>query len=253
MEGVYHDLNLDKHFEHPDNRGWINLFQRWAWSSMFRFTWSVTASTFGARFQTFCEQKMKFRKYEVKIGIDKNGDPEGLEIKKNIVDKHLLSKSMADQSGESPFSEYLDKFWKDAENKFGFNRLESKLLVSLIKENRKSCTIYPIFIRVEDNPLKDKLKFDLNVGFFIMDEIIDNSHKELYYFRIQNHLRKMGLGRDSLLVFLSHKYFRKKKIKLNFIRPPSNALEVPSKKEKKYFEMLFHTVKSEVETIHTKG
>jgi len=43
MESVYHDLKLDREFDHPDNRGWINLFQRWGWSRMFRFTWSATA------------------------------------------------------------------------------------------------------------------------------------------------------------------------------------------------------------------
>ncbi len=249
MESVYHDLNLDEYFEHPDNRGWINLFRRWAWSRMFRFTWSVTASTFGARFQTFCEQKLKFKKGAVKVGIDKKGIPRGLQVKCNIIKKYLLQKPNEEIFGGAYTSEYLGNFMKNAENKYGFNYFETKLLISLIKANPKPCIIYPLFIRIEDNPLKDKLEFDFNIGFIMMDY----SQKEMYYFRIQNHLRKMGLARESLLAFLSDEYFYEKRINLNLVRPSFDTPEVPSKKEWKYFEMLFQMVKSDVGTIHSKG
>lgn len=58
MENVYLDLDLEEHWEHPDNRGWMNLFHRWAWSGMFRVTWAASASCYGARFQTFCERRL---------------------------------------------------------------------------------------------------------------------------------------------------------------------------------------------------
>jgi hypothetical protein len=240
MESVYHDLNLDEYFEHPDNRGWINLFNRWWWSRMFRFTWSVTASTFGARFQTFCEQKMKFKKCKVKVGKDKKGIPKGLQIECSLIKKYL--------AGEKFFTDYFSNLWEKAENTFGFNYFETELLIDLIKTNLHPCTIYPIFICTEDNPLKDKLTFDFNVGFIIMD----SSQTEMYYFRIQNHLRKMGLARESLRVFLSHEFFRQKNISLNLLEPSFEALEVPLKNEKRYFEMLFNTVKNEVEIIHSR-
>jgi len=54
MESIYHDLRLEAEHEHPDHRGWINLFKHWTWSPTFRLTWAVTAGTYGARFQTFC-------------------------------------------------------------------------------------------------------------------------------------------------------------------------------------------------------
>jgi hypothetical protein len=58
MENVYTDLDLESDYNHPDNRGWMNLFRHWSWSGMFRVTWTVSACTFGARFQKFCEKHL---------------------------------------------------------------------------------------------------------------------------------------------------------------------------------------------------
>lgn len=58
MEDVYVDLDLEEQFNHPDNRGWMNYFKHWSWAPMFRVTWSICASTYGARFQTFCERHL---------------------------------------------------------------------------------------------------------------------------------------------------------------------------------------------------
>lgn len=58
MENVYHDLNLDEQQGHPDNRGWMNLFRHWSWAGMLRVTWAISASTYGARFQRFCRQRL---------------------------------------------------------------------------------------------------------------------------------------------------------------------------------------------------
>jgi hypothetical protein len=38
MESVYLDLKLDQEHDHPDNRGWMNLFKHCSWSGMFRAT-----------------------------------------------------------------------------------------------------------------------------------------------------------------------------------------------------------------------
>jgi hypothetical protein len=58
MEDVYLDLNLAEESDHPDNSGWMNLFQHWSWSSMFRATWVISASCYGARFRSFCENEL---------------------------------------------------------------------------------------------------------------------------------------------------------------------------------------------------
>ena len=58
MESVYVGLNLDTEWRHPDNSGWLNVFNHWAWSGMFRVTWAVSAATYGGRFRAFCEQRL---------------------------------------------------------------------------------------------------------------------------------------------------------------------------------------------------
>lgn len=59
MESVYHDLDLEQAWSHPDNRGWMNAFRHWSGAPMFRVTWAVGAPTFGARFVAFCELRLQ--------------------------------------------------------------------------------------------------------------------------------------------------------------------------------------------------
>jgi hypothetical protein len=59
MESVYHDLDLERAWNHPDSRGWMNAFRHWSGAPMFRVTWAVGAPTFGARFVAFCEQRLQ--------------------------------------------------------------------------------------------------------------------------------------------------------------------------------------------------
>jgi hypothetical protein len=58
FEAIYVDLQLEKEFGHPDNRGWMNFFRHWASSPMFRVMWLIGASNYGARFQTFCARHL---------------------------------------------------------------------------------------------------------------------------------------------------------------------------------------------------
>jgi len=55
MEGVFVDLELERNAQHPDNRGWINLFRSWSWMPLFRLAWALTAQNRGSRFVRFCE------------------------------------------------------------------------------------------------------------------------------------------------------------------------------------------------------
>ncbi|WP_202845123.1 patatin-like phospholipase family protein [Luteimonas saliphila] len=58
MEAVYHDLDLEHAWDHPDNRGWLNAFRHWSWAPMFRIAWIVGAPSLGARFVAFCQQRL---------------------------------------------------------------------------------------------------------------------------------------------------------------------------------------------------
>lgn len=58
MENVFIALQLDKPFcrDHHLNRGWMNLFQRWAEAPFFRWTWAASIGMYSIGFQTFCEE-----------------------------------------------------------------------------------------------------------------------------------------------------------------------------------------------------
>jgi hypothetical protein len=254
MESVYYDLNLDREFNHPDNRGWINLFQQWAWSRMFRFTWSVTASTYGARFQKFCEQYLNFKWDEVQIGLIKKGLPTALEVNDYIIKKYSSQAARPSKATDSQLSaenEYGDDlettlvvFWKAAEKKYGFNYFERHIIEDMLKNPKmKPCKIFPILIKTADNPLKDDSPCYFNVGFVIMDL----EQTRIYYFRIQNHLRQMGLARKSLRVLLSHSSFQQNDIRVEFIEPSSNAPEIVSTDSHLKFTQFFYSVKSEIQ------
>ena len=61
FEDAYVDLHLEDEFDHPDNRGWMNLFKHWSWAPIVRVTWTICAGNYGARFQSFCERHLGLR------------------------------------------------------------------------------------------------------------------------------------------------------------------------------------------------
>ena len=53
MEDAFYSLRLDRHANSPDNRGWMNLFRRWAASPTFRRQVETLEKTFSRRFVSF--------------------------------------------------------------------------------------------------------------------------------------------------------------------------------------------------------
>ena len=99
FEDAYVDLDLEDEYDHPDNRGWMNLFKHWSWAAMLRVTWTICASNYGARFQTFCDRHLglKIGKTRVlPISFGKAVDP--------------ADKSMMDHWGDpTELTESIDK------------------------------------------------------------------------------------------------------------------------------------------------
>lgn len=60
MENVFVALQLDKPYnrDHHLNRGWMNLFIRWAKAPFFRHSWEVSIDTYSLGFQKFCEDAL---------------------------------------------------------------------------------------------------------------------------------------------------------------------------------------------------
>ena len=77
MESVYHDLDLERTWEHPDNRGWMNVFRHWSWAPMFRIAWAASAPTYGARFVAFCEMRLDLPRINDAVRVDELTPPAG--------------------------------------------------------------------------------------------------------------------------------------------------------------------------------
>ena len=58
MENVFVSLRLADFWHHPDNRGWVVLFTKWAKSGTFRGAWKQTRDTFSISFVYFCERRL---------------------------------------------------------------------------------------------------------------------------------------------------------------------------------------------------
>jgi hypothetical protein len=156
MENVYHDLELETQFDHPDNRGWMNLFRHWAWCNMFRVTWAMSAATYGARFQSFCKRHLELALGAVEIqDIQKTGSIGAL----NFLEENLVSQLVAQHADLRRDALQLDRI---------------EVVVS--------------------NPQEATKSIRLPVGL----AITDSASKEVVFFRIQDHLRRMGLARVAL-------------------------------------------------------
>lgn len=66
MESVYHDLDLEHAWSHPNNRGWMNAFRQWSWSPVFRLAWVSGVAMYGKPFVTFCELRLDLPALEKK-------------------------------------------------------------------------------------------------------------------------------------------------------------------------------------------
>ncbi len=214
MEDVYLDLRLDTEYAHPDNRGWMNLFKHWVWCGMVRATWAMCASTYGARFQNFCEQRL-----DLKIG------------------------DVVIAEATSPIIPEL-------------NAVEIELIRHLPKPGATR-RIFLLQIKVQappDDPSRDtnkppatrastKAAMHLTFGFAIVDAAKSAQIGELAYFRVQDHLRRMGLGRRALRELIKTSHLTEKHIAL--VSVPPEAPEAPSERDRAHFERFFKSVTRE--------
>ncbi|HEX4132188.1 MAG TPA: hypothetical protein VHZ24_19315 [Pirellulales bacterium] len=67
MENVYSSCYLDTHADHPLNVGWLNVFQRWAYTPTFRFWWPVIKPLFGSGVRQYVEQRLFLSKNRAKF------------------------------------------------------------------------------------------------------------------------------------------------------------------------------------------
>lgn len=195
MEDAYLDLNLEYEFDHPDNRGWTNLFRHWSWSGMFCATWAISAGIYGARFQNFCERYLDLRPGKVKI-------------RKPLVP---WKQQFADRDEKSAFFSTLEEV-------YGLDFWEVELIKTFLERGRYGpATELTTAERTERDATLSLLRIvpfkmvveslrggpntlEFNVGFALI-LVPDGTDRttDIWYFRIHDHMRKMGLAREALM------------------------------------------------------
>jgi len=183
MEDAYVDLNLEADHDHPDNRGWMNLFRHWSWSGMFRATWAISASIYGARFQRFCERFLDLR-------------PGDVQIRQRLT-------WMPWMAAATPLQ------WQEIKRTHGIDFWEAQLMCAFFAANpaaedalsRGSVDIAPFHVVLGAN-LGSTPALTFNVGFALV-ATGGNGRARLIFFRIQDHMRKMGLARGALRALLA--------------------------------------------------
>jgi hypothetical protein len=219
MEDVFIEFQLDEYWDHIDNRGWMNLFQHWAWSGMLCATWAMTGSTFDPRFQRFCRIRLDLWP----------GRPSVTPIDEAVPLPDPTQWGQWNRNASEQV-ELHKKKWKAA----GLNFWEVELVAKYLEEsNRPTQLLLPVHLTVESPNRGDGEPLRFNVGYIIGDLEKEGTAVPVFrlcYMRIQNHLRKMGLARDALKV-----------LRNNLRENPGVELEVPAptvKKSRRQFNSL---------------
>jgi hypothetical protein len=97
MERVYQDLDLENQHDHPDSRGWMNLFRHWSWSPMFRATYAITAATLSERFQRFCNRRLQLDLGVVELVTASLNADSLAEL--NFVERDIIETSLTKRHG----------------------------------------------------------------------------------------------------------------------------------------------------------
>jgi GNAT superfamily N-acetyltransferase len=58
MEDVWFGSELEVHWNDPNNLGWMNTFQRWAYTPSFRLWWPILKPMYGRKFRRFMEERL---------------------------------------------------------------------------------------------------------------------------------------------------------------------------------------------------
>ena len=186
MEDVYRDLCLEDNFDHPDNRGWMNLFRHWTGAAMLQAAWTVTASTFEARFQRFCEWRLGLSVGEV-VYVDhpwEVGARTGAELDTALA---ALDRIKA-----------LNPFERELLRDFARAHADglSGTIHLFVLQTRVQSTVPKTTVDASLPPASERLGLRFGFGFALAREV--DGVFEMLYFRVQDHLRMMGLGRKAL-------------------------------------------------------
>jgi hypothetical protein len=195
MEDVFLDFDLDQYYDHIDNRGWLNLFQHWAWSGMLCATWAMTGSTFDPRFQRFCWTRLDLRPGRPSVA----GVQEAVQLPDPKQWRAWSKAAAVPYADVSDLKSHIEAW----QLKAGLNFWEAELVSKYLRATgRLAQKLFPVYVTVESPRRTDGNPLRFNVGYVIGDLEVQGRPTPtfcLHYMRIQNHVRKMGLARDALI------------------------------------------------------
>lgn len=196
MENAYLDLNLEEEYDHPDNRGWMNFFKHWSWAGMFQVTWAISASIYGARFQSFCRRHLDLNieaQVEVGAALELGGsEEEVLEALQTAREKEVLN------------------FWEvELLKQFHYYN-------GLTPEDR----VYPLQIEVR-SVTGPGTPMVFTFGFALVRPV----RGVLRCFRVQDHLRRTGLARAALKKLVEQNIVQRVELELT---PTDGGRPLPS-------------------------
>ena len=244
MENVYTDLNLEQEYDHPDNRGWMNLFKHWSWSGMFRITWSVSACTYGTRFQRFCAHRLELFIGKVEAFVHK---PSHIQ-EGNLVSDQTVQVATISRIENQPMLTWLNFL----ENKIVQNIFENDANKEYWAEQDGKVWLVSLQIVISDPRAANNLTHNryFTFGFALIQAVKSpqwnqEQRNSLVYFRVQDHLRNMGLTRRAL-----------KKILCLDALPVSEA-SLPlwdeyssfDEEAKRYFTRMFYALRQELSAL----
>lgn len=222
MEDVYTDLNLEEEWDHPDNRGWINQFRFWSQSSMFKITWAMTASTYGARFRDFCERLFDMQVIKADtdtlIKLSDSEDPPFGSLMEACSFEGC--NQGCDRVKQEKYQERLMDCRKaDLINPLEFKRIMKYIVAAHIDFGWLVTFKYRIEEEYPEVPASNPEHLDFRYAIALIGrEKPDNGNEadenKLIFFRVQNQLRGIGLGRAALRVL--HKATGVKDISMAF-------------------------------------
>ena len=229
MESVYLDLNLEEDWNHPDNRGWMNVFKHWSWSGMFMATFSVGCAMYGARFQRWCERHLDLWPGKVITEV--------LRIPENE-DAIIVSLQEWEKNDQINFVE-LNELSARKNGRFTVINPDDSLVLL-----RMDCR--PEIPAPEHRGSTGDELISFTFGIAVVAKSANDSAgaacpDALVYFRIQDHMRRMGLARRAM-----RELVHGGKVTVNRVCWPENG---PHKFE---IERIFNSVKKEHPDLRKK-
>jgi hypothetical protein len=179
MESVYIDLDLERNWGHPDNRGWINLFRQWTWVPMFRLVWALSAQTWGSRFVRFCENQLDTPRISGALKLEWTGSAcRGMQLQDLV--KNLPVSFIEREILESPA--ITTRCDSAANWNVGILRIDWEKIFAETPPRSVGETNVGIVVALSD-PAEERSRTDAPLT-------------HLAVLRVQDHLRRIGIGAE---------------------------------------------------------